>query len=201
MIAPIAVALVAGAAPLPAPGGAPPPPPPPSRSALALAEAVVGPTDPKSLEEIADRLIADILGARLASRGPGCDQRLPACRAAAEAIARESAPAFAAQARRQRVRVMAFVFDARMMPEAIERSVTFLDTKAGRGFASAVADLSDGRRLPEPLRTQIFELSMSGAMPEDVSVATLAGRLHDRTRDLPRGAPLIAPPPPVSRRP
>ncbi|WP_375394591.1 hypothetical protein [uncultured Sphingomonas sp.] len=166
-----------------------------SNDALQLARALVPPISEARLTSLADGLAVQIRNTHLAYRGQGCDQHVAACRAAADEVARDAAPAIAEQQREARARSVAIIFSSQMSEADIRSSLGFLKSSSGQKFATAVAASNDFRSLPQAAQLRLTEQMLTPSASA-ISISTLAERFYDRTRGLPRGPALLAPPAP-----
>ncbi len=168
----------------------------PSAAALSLARSTgIGPlglTSRLSPEQAAAALSNRLLHTVEASRGARCDPQVPECRAAADRIAHEAAPALIAERREAAARMVAVIFDDSMTPEEMRAAAAFAATPAGRSFARAVSLAADPGAAPPALQQRLMVALARPGMGD----GRLLERFYDETKQLPR-ARLVAPPPPM----
>ena len=191
--------LAASSAPASAFGQAAPLVVQPSAEALALARSL-GPIGwvqaAPDLGEFTEALTGRLLNTQLAARGPGCEAQDPRCRAAAQRLAREAAPARMAALRAVRVKLVAYMIEDRLKPDEIAAAQAALATPGGAALQQAFAAAADPSRL-SPETMQRAQLMMGVETPSETD---LLERFYDATRDLPRTQRRIPPPPMPTRK-
>lgn len=179
----LAAAIAQGAAPAP-----------PSAAALALARAASDiPPMPAALRQAEAQLVYRLMNT-LTRRGPGCDALVPACRAAAERIARDAAPATLAARRALRDGWRAIVIDETMTPDEIAAAMRFAATPAGRSFMRALTVLEKPDEASPALQQRLARAMMAGRDARDDE--RLFDRFFEATASLPRRKLPPVPPPP-----
>lgn len=167
----------------------------PSAAALALATATRDePFDPAVLKRTEEGLASNLLTTIPAWRGAGCDPQLPACRAAAERIAHEAAPAALAARRDLSDRILALVIDETMTADEIGAASRFAGTPAGRSFARVLLLIGNPSAIKPGLSQKLASAVMSA--PAALRQREMINRFHDDTAGLPRRSLPLAPPPP-----
>lgn len=167
----------------------------PSAAALALAKTTRDEAfDPAIVKRAEEGLAVTLFTTIPAWRGAGCDPQLPACRAAAERIAREAAPAVLAARRDLSDQVLAIVIDDAMTPEEIGAATRFAQTPAGRSFGRALLLLGNPSAVTPGLSQKLAQVMMTA--PRAIEQRALIDRFYDATASLPRRTLPLAPPPP-----
>lgn len=171
----------------------------PSAEALALARSL-GPIGwgqaAPDLGEFTEGLTDRLLNTQLAARGPGCEAQDPRCRAVAQRLAREAAPARMAALRAVRVKLVAYMIEDRLKPDEIAAAQAALATPGGAALQQAFAAAADPSRL-SPETMQRAQLMMGAETPSETD---LFERFYDATRDLPRTQRRIPSPPMPTRK-
>lgn len=170
---------------------------PPSPAALELAHALGGWSGiaDNTVEEARATLARKLLTTHPAWRGAGCDPGNQGCRAAAERIAAEAAPALIASRRAVADGMLAIMLQERMSADQIRAATAFVGTPAGKALAAALLDAGRPTRLPPATQQRVMAVMAEAGALND---RTLLERFFDETKSLPRGRAPMAPPPPVS---
>lgn len=191
----LALLLLAGVAASASAGRAQPLPSDPDPAAIEVARIMIAsiPRRPVASDTEAERGIEGALLSVLASEPP-CDRNNAECRAAAQAIARQFAPAVSRRDRELRERMMAYALMDSLRPDQLGRLAATLRTEEGRLFIEAWTSLLTGRA---PRRQDEIECRAHERLPNPYAEAHILFR--QRTAHLPRTrqAPsLIVPPAP-----
>lgn len=175
-------------------------PAPPSPAAVALAHALGGwpGIADTTVEQARGTLARKLLSTHIAWRNVGCDPENDGCRAAAERIAAEAAPAVVASRRSVADRMLAIMLEERMSADEIRAAAGFVGTSAGKAMAAALLDAGHPARLPPAMQRRVMAVMAEAGAVND---RALLDRFFDETKSLPRRAAPIAPPPPVSSPP
>ena len=165
-----------------------------SPTATALAEALIE-AQPSSaaVDAMAQTLARNLLSSTAAARGRPCDRELPACRAAAERLAREEAPIVLAYRRAARVQMQAVLIQETMSPQEITASAAFARTSAGKALVRAIG--RDSSTLSPAAQQTLGRILMRPIAPD--GRRSLLDRFYDATEGLPRGEFRVVPPPPM----
>ena len=169
--------------------------PPVSASAMSLARAInlESPILNSEPEEGIARALAGNMLNTISTRGPGCDPKLEACRAAATRVAKEAATQIVADRKAALLRLAALVFEHTMDVEERQAAEAFVKTGPGQALAASLRMVVDPRTLPSAVARELRTTLAGSSLREN----DLYESFFEATKDLPRAPLPLLPPPPT----